>query len=69
MKKFFKVIVTAITVIIVIAFYYLIYDRTEQLQQYKKAILGIKDDYARLKQQYGSYKEQTKNLRQLVILA
>jgi len=69
MKKFFKVFVTIITVITVIVFYYLIYDRTEQLQQYKKAILGIKDDYAKLKQQYGSYKEQTKNLRQLIILA
>jgi len=68
MKKFFKVLVTAVTIIIVILFSYLIYDRTEQLQQYQKAILGTQDDYVRLQQQYTYYKEQTKNLRQLVVL-
>lgn len=69
MKKFFKVLVTAITIIIVILFSYLIYDRTEKLKQYQKAILGTQDDYAKLQKQYGSYKEQTKNLRQLVVSA
>ncbi len=68
MKKFIKVIVTVVTVIVVIVFSYLIYDRTEQLQQYQKAILGIQDNLSKLQEQYRSYKEQTKNLRQLVVL-
>lgn len=69
MRKFFKGLVTVIIIIIVILFSYLIYDRTEKLEQYQKAILGTQDDYVRLKQQYTYYKEQTKNLRQLVVSA
>lgn len=69
MRKFFKGLVTVIIIIIVILFSYLIYDRTEQLQQFQKAILGTQDDYAKLQKQYGYYKEQTKNLRQLVVSA
>lgn len=69
MRKFVKVLGTSLISISIIAVFYLIYDQIGDLLQYKNSVLGLTSEYVGLQQQYQDYKKQTKNLRQLNILA
>ncbi len=69
MKQFLTglAVITVTVVIGILAF--ILYENNETLRLYKRAIFGVRDDYANLQKQYDDYKEQTKNLRQIVISA
>lgn len=60
-------IITATVVIGLLIFMF--YENSEALRLYKRSVLGAKEDYARLQKQYENYKEQTKNLRKISIIA
>lgn len=69
MNKFLKGFGISLICISILAVFYLIYDQIGALLQYKKSVLGLASQYVGLQQQYQDYKEQTKNLRQLNMLA
>lgn len=69
MSKFLKAFGISLISISILGVFYLIYDQIGSLLQYKKLVLGLTSEYVTLREQYLDYKQQTKNLRQLNILA
>ena len=69
MSKFWKGLGISLICIAILTVSYLIYEQIGGLLQYKKSVLGLASNYIGLQQQYEDYKTQTKNLRQLNILA
>lgn len=69
MKQFLTglAVITVTVIIGVLAF--TLYENNETLRIYKRAVFGVRSDYANLQKQYDDYKEQTKNLRKVVISA
>jgi len=69
MKKFLIGIVIVCFTVVIGLLAYTLYENNSELRQYKREVFGARTDYANLQNQFDDYVAQTKNLRQLVVLA
>ena len=69
MKQFLIGLAVISVTVVIILLAFTLYENSAKLQQYKRDILGSRTDYANLKNQFNDYVTQTKNLRNIVILA
>lgn len=69
MKKFVSKVGIFLLCASLLIVFYLLYEQLAHLIQYKQTVLGIASNYLTLQKQYEDYYEQTKNLKQVIILA
>lgn len=69
MKQFLIGLAAISSAVVIVLLAYSLYENSAELLKFKRETLGARTDYRNLLDRYDDYVEQTKNLRQLVILA
>lgn len=69
MRTFIIVLFTSLSTLSAIILAFIVYDRNEQLREYKREVFGVREDYKKLQTDYENYQAKVKNLRQVKIFA
>lgn len=69
MKKILESLLIFFILISIGSTSYVIYEQISKMLRYREAVLGVSSNYLTLQKQYDTYKEQTKNLKKVIILA
>lgn len=69
MKQFLIGLATISAVVVIGLLGFALYENDAELREYKREVFGVRSDYKNLQDRFDDYIEQTKNLRNTVVLA